>query len=141
MGFGEAARPTPYERDAAELSSEGEEPCRSRWLRGAGEFIMHPGVGSGPGGGDANRVGANPIAETWLDGINRRRVGTPEARFEDREVPSLPASALDIGRTDKPTSWWRLMRALRRAVARRLQRLVGRWRETHARSARPLLDH
>jgi hypothetical protein len=108
MGFGEAARPTPYERDAAELSSEGEEPCRSRWLRGAGEFIMHPGVGSGPGGGDANRVGANPITETWLDGINRRRIGTPEARFEDREVPSLPASALDIGRTDRPTSWWRL---------------------------------
>jgi hypothetical protein len=30
MGFGEAARPTQYELDAAELSSEGEEPCRSR---------------------------------------------------------------------------------------------------------------
>jgi len=107
MGFGEAARPTPYERDAAELGSEGEEPCRSRWLIGAGELIMHPGVGSGPGGGDANRVGANPIADTWLDGIKRRLVGTPEELFEDLEGPSLPARKLDFGRTDRPTSWWR----------------------------------
>jgi hypothetical protein len=108
MGFGEAARPTQYELDAAELSSEGEEPCRSRLLIGAGELIMHPGVGSGPGGGEANRVGANPIADTWLDGINRRLVGTPEELFEDLEVPSLPASTLDFGRTERPTSWWRL---------------------------------
>jgi hypothetical protein len=47
MGFGEAARPTAYERDAAELSSEGEGLSRSRWLKGAGECIMHPGVVQG----------------------------------------------------------------------------------------------
>jgi hypothetical protein len=57
---------------------------------------------SGPHGGEANRVGAKPIAETWLDGINRRLVGTPEAPFEDLEVPSLLASKLDFGRTDRP---------------------------------------
>jgi hypothetical protein len=108
MGFGEAARPTQFELDAAELSSEGEEPCRSRFLIVAGEPIMHPGVGSGPGGGETNRVGANPIAETWLEAINRRLVGTPEDLFEDLEVPSLPASKLDFGRTDRPTSCWRL---------------------------------
>lgn len=108
MGFGEAARPTQYELDAAELSSEGEESYRSRWLIGAGELIIHPGIGSGHGAGDANRVGANPIAETWLDGINRRLAGTPEELFEDLEVPSLPASKLDFGRTDRLTSWWRL---------------------------------
>src|SRR5262245_56265121 len=44
MGFGEAARPTSYERDTAELSSEGEGPSRSRGLSGAGELIMHPGL-------------------------------------------------------------------------------------------------
>jgi hypothetical protein len=109
MGFGEADRSTQYERDAAEPSFEGEEPCRSRFLIGAGELIMHPGMGSGPGGGETNRVGANPIAETWLDAINRRLVGTPEERFEDLEVPSLPASKLDFGRTDRPTSRWRLL--------------------------------
>jgi len=108
MGFGEAARPTQYELDAAELCSEGDEPCRSRLLIVAGELIMHPGVGSGPGGGEANRVGANPIAETWLDGINHRLIGTPEELFGDLEVPSLPARKLDFGRTARPTSWWRL---------------------------------
>ena len=105
MGFGEAARPTQDELDAAELCSESDEPCCSRLPIVAGELIMHPGVGSGPGGGEANRVGAKPIAETWLDGINRRLIGTPEELFEDLEVPSLPASKLDFGRTARRTSW------------------------------------
>jgi hypothetical protein len=33
MGCGEAARPTPYARDAAALSSAGAAPWRSRWQR------------------------------------------------------------------------------------------------------------